>query len=348
MTDEETAGPAPDTATSRVPLVAGIRLLPIMTLAILLFFAVALINVLRSDVPWQLHLTAQTETIEFDLITPTQWKIGFAVICIPEAGGAGTSPRGETSVCGGSNWQPLPVAGTALARGLELRADEHNPIKIRISSGPSPSSRPSGLIRMTLRREGASLGLLREIDRPVVRLPSEMNLLWLAAPSPAQASVIVLPFYGTTKVGHDVSSGFGEMLQGGKLAVFATSDETLTGRSLAEESELALGDQVRLGAAQDNQGNLLFPKGFVRFTTSNPTHEVKVLDVAMFARADAVEIDRYGGGNFSFQASWWVKIKHKSGVVIAVVLATGFLTLLSALFQIIQVVSTIKVKRWFP
>lgn len=49
-----------------------------------------------------------------------------------------------------------------------------------------------------------------------------------------------------------------------------------------------------------------------------------------------MKVDRYGGGNFRFEANWWVKIKHQSTVVIAVVLLTGMLTLVSALLNIIQ------------
>lgn len=57
---------------------------------------------------------------------------------------------------------------------------------------------------------------------------------------------------------------------------------------------------------------------------------------AKAARAEGVKVDRYGGGNFRFEAIWWVKIKHQSTVVIAVVLLTGMLTLVSALLNIIQ------------
>ena len=343
MTDEKSVVPVRRTAVRPKRKITRMQWLLILALAFLLVIIFALFQVFSKEVPWQLRQTAQTEFVGIELISPTSWNVGTALICVPATPVDTNDASNEESVCGSSNWEPLQGLSAKQAPVLELRADESQPIRVEISSGPPIASQPRWLVQMTLRRD-VSLGILRATADEVLQLPSEMNLFWRPVESPADAVITILPFSGTTTVGHDVNSKVGEMLRSGKLAVFSASDESLTGRSLAEESALALGDSVRLGAAPERNGTVVFPKGFIRFTSLGPQDDIKVMDIAMFARAEGVKVDRYGGGAFSFEANWWLKVKHQSSVVIAVVLLTGILTLVSALLNIIQAIPDIA--RW--
>src|SRR5690606_26718602 len=93
------------------------------------------------------------------------------------------------------------------------------------------------------------------------------------------------------------------------------------------------------------KGILVLPKGFIRFTTAPAKEGLKLIDVVMFARAEGVHIQRFGGGEYSFRPGWWVKIKHHSAIAIAIVLLTGFLSLVSSLVNIAQALSAVRARR---
>ncbi|KAA0911503.1 hypothetical protein [Pusillimonas sp. ANT_WB101] len=312
-------------------------------LGLLLVVVIALFNILRAHASWQLSLTAQTEIIDIKLVGRTQWDIGQALVCerLPGRQKAVEGPETHENACGSQAWQALKWPDTANKQLLDLTADVGNPINVKIST------QASGVVYMALRRDSGPLGFVSTDESDSVRRPlaSQVNVSWRPRSEVRQVSTTVLPFAGHTKVGHDVAWSVNKMLQGGQLAVFAASEDALAGRTLAEESTLMLGDQVVLAGVRDKNGALVLPKGFVRFTTAQPDISAyKTMDVVMFAPAEGVDIERYGGGKYSFQASWWVKVKHQSTLVIALVLLTGFLTLASSLLNVLRAMPD--VKRW--
>jgi hypothetical protein len=178
-------------------------------------------------------------------------------------------------------------------------------------------------------------------DAGKIELPSNVNIIWSAQARTQESRAVVLPFTGDIIVGRDVASGRNRMLSAGQLSVFAASDESLAGRALAEETTLVMGDQVRLQDSHSSNGILASPKGFIRFETAFTDLPV-TMDIVAFAPAEGVSIQRFGGGEYRFTPGWWAKIKHKSTLVITVVLITGFLSVLNSLVGVLAAIPTFR------
>src|SRR5690606_38363261 len=107
----------------------------------------------------------------------------------------------------------------------------------------------------------------------------------------------------------------------------------LAGRTVAERSELTLGDRVDIIATDRPTGT---PKGFLRLNrAAAPPEGSNVVDVVVYAPAEQATIHRFGGGDYRFEAGWWVRLKHQSGLVILLLVFTGVLSIFSSLVSII-------------
>lgn len=309
-----------------------------MIFGILFLIATLLIVIIRKDVTWQLNLTARTEILNLSLVSQTQWSIDPAVLCVRV--NASSAPGGTTSICGDETLRALPPPSELSRRTLQLSPNADDSIEVDLATTAG------GMVEMTLKSpNGNSLGTVNDDDATPQALPAHLIVKWPPSPRFTAPETLVLPFAGSATVGRDVAWYVRKSLHDGRLAVFAESDEVLAGRAKTEESILILGDQVELDGIRGKEGTLMLPKGFIRFNTAAAKDGVKLMDVVIFARAEGVRIQRYGGGEYSFKPGWWVKIKHQSTLAIAIVLLTGFLSLVSSMVNITQALAAMRLNR---
>ncbi|NYT61797.1 hypothetical protein H0A66_05600 [Alcaligenaceae bacterium] len=287
-------------------------------------------------IAWQLGLTAQSETVAIDLWGKTEWDIGSATVCVrPDRAGAVGEGWVPNPICGDSAWYEVANRSGQAGRWLEMPAIADGGMRTLIER------RPDGSAIMILRADLAQqarplLHSHEEASGTAQALPARVNVVWQPAAQEVLADFMVLPFTGNTIVGRDVTWGRRLLLTEGKISVFAASDEALAGRVLAEEATLFMGDQVRLNMHTDERAYTVWPKGFVRFNTIK-TDQPQALAVVAFAAAEGVSIQRYGSGDYGFKPGWWPRIKHKSTLLIVLVLLTGGLSIVAALANILAI-----------
>ena len=285
---------------------------------------------------WQLNLVARTEVVRVQLMDTQSWHLSDAVVCV-RADKDTARPQGVTDpVCGGRQWKRLQTPGDPMRRGLRLVASPDTPIDVQLEMSRS------GELRMALRRVNTaqSLGSLdsRDTGLTINTLGDRVNVIWPAltleqAVAQEDGGVAVLPFSGSITVGRDVSWGTQKMLIAGEIAVFSASEDRLAGRTVAEQSVLMLGDRVDISASDHPMG---MPKGFLRVNRLTVSSEdASAMDVIVYAPAEQTTIHRYGGGDYQFEASWWVRLKHQSSLVILLLMLTGLLSVLSSLINIV-------------
>lgn len=305
-----------------------------LTAALMLAFLVWLIASFMIPTPWQLSLEGKSELVSIQLAGKTQWDIGTALVCVPvQAASAENHPSGDSALCNSRSWYPLGGKPGMQGRSLTLLGALGNEIHAVIEA------HHDGSVQMSLRTNDRArhLGQLGEFDGDGLStaLPSRANIIWNASPEIHARHTTILPFTGDITIGRDVSWSSEKMLLGGKLSIFAASEESLTGRTLAEEAVLLLGDQVQLKGQAENENPPVIPKGFIRFSLF-PSHEQPALDVVAFAPAEGATIMRFGGGEYGFSPGWWARIKHKSALVITLAVVVAVLTILASLANILQ------------
>lgn len=305
---------------------------PSLALAFLIFlsacFLVLFFWLTTRPINWQLSFTGQTEVAALELVAETQWDIGSGHVCVRAAASNADIGGPDNSICGGTHWKALPQSGERTAGSwLALRASPEQPLRVILETSPT------GAITMSLRSEGESIGRLNfHGDGEAVNLPSRINIIWPVILERETAESVVLPFTGAVTAGRDVSWSTQRMLVEGNLSIFAASDESLAGRALAEEAALLPGDQVVLRITPDANESMFAPKGFLRFDAQPPYADFpKTMTVVAFALAESALIQRFGGGEYDFTPGWWVRVKHRSELVIFLVLLTGALSVASSI-----------------
>lgn len=285
---------------------------------------------------WQLNLVARTEVVRVQMMDAQLWQLSDAIVCVRRDGETSRLQGVTDPVCGGRQWQRLQTPGDPKRRGLRLVASPDAPIDVQLEMSRS------GELRMALRRVNTaqSLGSLdsRDTGLTINTLGDRINVIWPAltlnqAVAQEDGGVVVLPFSGSITVGRDVSWGTQKMLIAGEIAVFSASEDRLAGRTVAEQSVLMLGDRVDISASDRPMG---MPKGFLRVNRVTVSSEdASAMDVIAYAPAEQTTIYRYGGGDYQFEASWWVRLKHQSSLVILLLMLTGLLSVLSSLTNIL-------------
>lgn len=287
-------------------------------------------------VAWQLNMVARTEVARLQLMDAQSWQLSDAIVCVQSEGQSGVGWQlVDDPACGRRQWKRLVTQGDPFHRALNLSASTLTPIDVQIEIFRS------GELRMALRHTdpSQSVGSLLSQDTGQASggTGAQMNLIWPAL-TLAQASgyedggVAILPFSGGMMVGRDVSWGAQRMLMSGEIAVFSASENHLAGRTVAEQSTLMLGDRVDIVATDRQAGT---PKGFVRVNRlASPPEQANTMEVVVYAPAEQATIHRYGGGDYRFEASWWVRLKHQSSLVILLLVVTGLLSILSSLISI--------------
>lgn len=266
-----------------------------------------LLIVAGSPVPWEFSLEVDTEVAELRLQPDmeTRWLIDGAVVCsrtrlqLPEIY---RLPSG--GLCGSRAWagwritQPEQVL---LLRGGAAVVMEFVDGRLAASLR-SETEESLGTVSVTGVLEGVELG-------------SAINLIWPLDALP----VAGFPFTGATTIGRAVSWSDPRMLRGGRVAVYS-ADQSADQRTLVDEAELMLGDQVQLG----DESSDIWPKGFVRFTDRE---DQGPLQVVAFGRADSLKISRYGDNGYDFRPDYLSKLATDPGVAFWGSLLVGFIGL---------------------
>ncbi|MFW8567082.1 hypothetical protein [Orrella sp. 11846] len=297
-------------------------------------------------VAWQLTLLAKTEVTHLDLRVSQKWLLDDAVICMRmrQAAGVGATDT-ETNLwvqndkaCEGRHWARLntgvPEDGQATA--IHLFATSNSPLTVHLETTRA------GELLMTVRHSASDqiLGEVfdKETGKVLAVLNKDVNITWPAISveelsSRDELGVIVLPFSGSLMVGQDISWGTQHMLLSGEIAVYSASEDHLTGRTVAEHSVLMLGDRVNFEAPDTHS---VIPKGFLRIDRLDSRfQESYLMEVVAHAPAEQVVIQRFGGGDYKFEAGWWVRLKHQSSLVIVLLILTGLLSIMSSLVSVI-------------
>ena len=283
-----------------------------------LMFAFIVVYILfvfwRAIVPaeWEFSIEAETEVAEINIRprTRTQWQVDGAVLCTRgdlDLSDEFRLDQGE-SPCGSRAWRAWRIP--APEQVLELGGN----------SAITLSLRPEGGLAMSLRAaEGESLGMFSVVGLvDDVALGEALNLIWTEIPAPS----LTFPFSGATTLGRTVGWSNVGMLRSGTVSIY-TSDESADKRTLVDETDLMLGDQIRLG---DIEANESWPKGFARIARSDD-----VLRVVAFGRADSLRIDRYGESGYELKPGRFRKLASDPAVAFFGSLLAAYMTLILAL-----------------
>lgn len=274
--DPEVAAKGPSS-----PISAWKVAVAVMMVGIMVFIGFILVR-LALPAKWEFSIEAATEVAAVNLPpgTETRWLVDSAVIC-----SRGTLPLPEDfrieslgSPCGSRAWHAW-------------RSSDPEQV-LRLNGGVSATMvlSPEGGLAMSLRAsEGESLGgysVVGVVDD--VDLGSAVNLIWTEIPRQS----LTLPFSGATTLGRAVSWSDTRILHGGNVVVY-TADESADKRTMVDEAELMLGDQVRLGEPQPGRP---WPKGFVRVANGEAA-----MQVVAFGRAGSLRIERFGESGYDFK-----------------------------------------------
>jgi len=268
----------------------------------------------RAVVPavWEFSIEAETEVAEIRLRpqTRTQWQVDGVVICARgdlDLDDAFRLDRSQ-SPCGSRAWRAWRIP--APEQLLELDGN----------SAATLNLRPEGGLAMSLRAaEGKSLGTLSVVGVVEdVALGDAINLIWTEVP----AQPLTFPFSGTTTVGRAVGWSNIGMLRSGTVSIY-TADESADKRTLVDETNLMLGDQIRLGGAAANES---WMKGFARILPADD-----VMRVVAFGRADSLRIERYGESGYDLKPGRFRKLASDPTVAFLGSLLAAYMTLILGL-----------------
>lgn len=277
-------------------------------------FVFLLLILARAVLPeaWEFSVEIDTQVVEISLRpdSDTQWRIDGAVICaraalpLPDAARIRVNPN----PCGSRAWQAWRLAAPEQV--------------LRLNGGTTVSLQtlPGRGYAMSLRAaDGATLGafsVVGVIDE--VAIGDALNLIW----EKDAIEPRTYPFSGTTVLGRAVAWSDTRLLESGKVAVF-TGDESADKRTLLDEAELMLGDQVSLGMPAEGQA---WPKGFVRVA-----EPVDQLQVVAFGRADSLRIERFGNSGYDFRPGLLAKLSADPVIAFWGSLLAAYMTLILSL-----------------
>ncbi len=324
MTDEQAATDADDEPQAATeadnepkdaeahPSISAWRVL----VALMFAFIVAYIGFVlwRAAVPaeWEFSIEAETEVAEISLRprTRTQWQVDGAVICARDDLDLGDEFQLDRShsPCGSRAWRAWRV--TAPEQVLELNGDTTVTLSLR----------PEGGLAMSLRAaEKKSLGSFSVVGLVEdIALGDAINLIWTDIP----AQSLTFPFSGTTTFGRAVGWSNIGMLRSGTVSIY-TADESADNRTLVDETNLMLGDQIRLGDAAAKES---WPKGFAHLSPVD-----NVMRVVAFGRADSLLIERYGESGYDLKPGRFRKLASDPRVAFFGSLLAAYMTLILGL-----------------
>jgi len=262
-----------------------------------------------SPARWEFSVEAATEIAEvrFAPDTENRWRIDGAVICARETLDLPDDFRLDPadSPCGSQVWHPWRIPEPEQALNLDGGVTA------------SMELRPEGGFAMSLRTgKDQSLGTLSVVGRiEDVDLGDAVNLLWLEIPEQS----VTLPFSGTTTLGRAVNWSGSRMLRSGGVVVY-TADESADKRTMVDEAQLMLGDQVSLGEPVPHQP---WPKGFVRVFPGED-----VMQVVAFGRADSLRIERFGESGYDFKPAPLNKLASDPAIAFWGGLLAAYMTLI--------------------
>lgn len=268
----------------------------------------------RALVPaeWEFSIEAETEVAEVTLMprARTQWQVDGVVLCARGNLELDDEFRLDNSAspCGSRAWRAWRVP--APEQVIELHGD----LAVALSL------RPDGGLAMSLRAiDDASLGTFSVVGVvDDVPLGTALNLIWPEIP----AQSLTFPFSGATTLGRAVGWSNVGMLRSGTVSIY-TSDESADKRTLVDETNLMLGDQIRLG---DAEAGGAWPKGFARILPGDD-----VMRVVAFGRADSLRIDRYGESGYELKPGRFRKLVSDPAVAFLGSLLAAYMTLIITL-----------------
>jgi hypothetical protein len=321
------------------------RLAHALLLAIFLMALFVLFSYFKAH-QWVFSVQAQTRVVE--LVTPadreTKWRINDAIIC---SRGELELPPDQTALillrdgrCGGrwNGYRTYDAEQTLILKGafhvvLESRQDHtlflalrtHKPAE---ADPATKSADTTGALKM---KHGAWLSF--SDTTPDIEL-GEAGKLRINIIFPKEQATVegartdrVFPFSGDTTIGRDVNWAGSSMLTQGSVQIY-TADESPDKRMLVDETELLLGDQLRLDPVIRDK-KWMYPKGFIRFSAQQT-----YLDVIAFGAADRVRIERYGDNGYNFKPSKPSLLIHDP---LFVLVATIFLALIALVTSVASV-----------
>jgi hypothetical protein len=278
-------------------------------------FSFILLFAYRFPVPvgWEYTVSASTEVLELELPagSETRWLIDGAIICSRKklADGAYQLGASAQSPCPGRAWSAYQLSGVqeqvlTLNVPVAVATDTDKP-PLRIMMEIDSAGTLAMIIRGT--KMGERVGSLSSVELDSdIELQSPVNLIWKTGATTAGIAELVFPFSGEVNIGRDIAWSDSRMLRNGTVSVFTASDKIEANRTLMDEAELVLGDQVRLDHTVSRDNRKIWPKGFVRHSLTGVPDAV--IDVVAFGRADDILIQRFGDNGYSFKPGFWRRV----------------------------------------
>ena len=320
------------------------RLTKVLLFSIFLMALFVLFSYFKAH-QWVFSVQAQTRVVE--LVTPadreTKWRINDAIICSRDAL---ELPPDQTALillrdgrCGArwNGYRTYDAEQTLILKGafhvvLESRQDHTLFLALRThrpaDEEPAAKSADTAALKM---KHGAWLSF--SDGTPDLELGEagklRINIIFPKEQKTTEGARTdrVFPFSGDTTIGRDVNWAGSSMLTQGSVQIY-TSDESPDKRMLVDETELLLGDQLRLDPVIRDE-KLIYPKGFIRFSA-----EQTYLDVIAFGAADRVVIERYGDNGYNFKPSRLLLLIHDP---LFVLVASVFLAVIALITSVASV-----------
>lgn len=272
---------------------------------------------------WEFSIDAVADAVEISVpMTPeTPLRVDGAVFCQRGRGPA------SGSICGSRRWQALDlrqVAEPVLVLGRPGGEGDVGRVRLTVETGPSDGVHAS----LRTDSDGEPIGWLRAGDDVgEIELRSPLNIIWPHEPvADGIPREFVWPFVAEITVGRDVNWANANLTRSGQIIVYSASQDAISRRAQIAETELVLGDQVRLLVAKDSSDNhLIWPKGFLRFDHPASENADASIDIVAYGRAESILIERFGDRGYNFRPGWWARVINHNGVVLSFALLSGLL-----------------------
>ena len=322
------------------PPISRYRLLVALMFALIAVFVVFV--VLRGFWParWQFSIEADTEVVEIKLRTGTRtlWQIDGAILCVRGEFGLDERFRmdDDEAPCRGRKWSAWQIDSTdedfEREQVIELTGNTSVMIQLLEDGGVAMSLRAGKDEEEKVKDDDenekvSNLGTFSIVGKKEnVKLGSVANLYWTAT----TAQSYVLPFSGSTTLGRTVSWSSIGMLRSGSVVIY-TADESADKRRRVDETELMLGDQVRLDAPVKKKfpwwaSEGPWPKGFARIEPG-----AGVIEVVAYGEARGLRIERHGESGYDLRPGRFRKLLADPMVGLLGSLLAAYMTFVLAL-----------------
>lgn len=267
---------------------------------------------------WVFSVQADTSVVQITTSEnkETKWRVAGATICSRkqlEPSIEPLSPPDPESPC--RSWwsysfedpeQTLVLYGVVSVT-LEIRDDGKLFISLREPRGAAVKGGTE-----TDKIPKARLSFTKSI--PEVSLERENKLRVNLIFPPAEVDRI-FPFSGVTTIGRDVNWSGTSLLTKGKIGVY-TADSSADKRYRVDETEVLIGDQVRLDNA----------KGFARLSRGS-----LYFNVVAFGAGDSVRIERFGDQGYDVRPRWLSRLTHDPLLLWIVPILAAFITVVATI-----------------